>query len=412
MGPDEYLAFLELHLKFDTGSGTDFIDSSPKARTITEFNIDGSEWDTPSYTAAANSCIHFVADDGCKAAMDGESLNDHGHTFLFWVKFDDSGFKPEAQFGIYDVGNSQPALYLWREEMFGDVNWRLIIYVQSGNYGNWKTELDPVVWTDWHFIAITWTGSVLDHPIMYIDGSPITWAQERLPEDVQWDMDEMQLGYWPDQFHHLDGRKDDFVYYSTVLPPERILELFSQMPDMGSPASCPDLPTLDLADPVLTVVDILKDGFSEIGVEVVEGFCRGGYAKPHPRIIPVEGEVVNNRFKPRKGRTNLRATPGKAEVLVYEVSDTGDEENTVDEKFGNVRVRVTIDIYHAQSRARLISLYNEIRRCLYASKYNPGGNYHFLKRLQKTDLSNRKAGFWRYTQDVELLKVSDYFGHA
>lgn len=170
--------------------------------------------------------------------------------------------------------------------------------------------------------------------------------------------------------------------------------------------------SLDLADPVLTVVEIIKDNLSPVAVEVISGFTRGGYAKPHPRVIPVEGEVKGTAFYPRKGRTNLRQVTGRAEVLVYEVSDAGDEENTVDEKFGHVRTRVTIDIYHAQSRARLISLFNEIRRCLYKAKTNPGGNWTFLKRLQKTDLSNRQAGFWRYTQDIELLKVSDYFGHA
>ena len=170
--------------------------------------------------------------------------------------------------------------------------------------------------------------------------------------------------------------------------------------------------SLDLADPVLTIVNIIKDNFSEIPVTVITGFTRGGYAKPHPRIIPVEGEVVNNRFKPRKGRTDLKRAPGKAEVLVYEVSDGGDEENTVDEKFGDIKVRITIDIYHAHSRARFRELYLEIKRCLYESKYAPGGNYSFLKRLQKIDLSNRQAGFWRYAQDVELVKVSDYFGHT
>ncbi len=170
--------------------------------------------------------------------------------------------------------------------------------------------------------------------------------------------------------------------------------------------------SLDLADPVLTVVNIIKNNFSATAVEVITGFTRGGYAHPHPRIIPVEGEVKGTNFIPRKGRTDLRKIEGGAEVLVYEVSDTGDEEKTVDEKYGDVAVRVTIDIYHGVSRARLVSLWTEIRRCLYQSKTFPGGNWSFLKRLQKTDFSNRQAGFWRYVQEVELLKVSDYFGHA
>lgn len=170
--------------------------------------------------------------------------------------------------------------------------------------------------------------------------------------------------------------------------------------------------SLDLGDPVQVVLDVIKENFSEFAVEVITGFTRGGYAKPHPRFIPVEGEVKDGRFRPRKGKTNFSNVPAKAEVLVYEVSDGGDEEKTVDEKFGDINQTVTIDIYQIQSRARLVSLHKEIVRCLYKQKYSPGGNYTYLIRGQKQDLSNRTAGFWRYTQDVILVKVSDYFGHA
>lgn len=170
--------------------------------------------------------------------------------------------------------------------------------------------------------------------------------------------------------------------------------------------------SLDLGDPVQVVLDIIKDNFSATKVEVITGYTRGGYKKPHPRFIPVEGEVKDGRFRPRKGATNLANIPAKAEVLVYEVSDGGDEEKTIDEKFGDINSTVTIDMYHARSRARLQELYNEIKRCIYKNKYSPGGNYTYLIRGQKIDLSNRKAGFWRYTQEVILVKVSDYFGHA
>lgn len=170
--------------------------------------------------------------------------------------------------------------------------------------------------------------------------------------------------------------------------------------------------SLDLADPVLTIINIIDQNFSHLPVEVISGFTRGGYATPWPRVIPVEGEYEGSTFIPRRGRTSFKDLEAMAEVYIYEVSDTGDEETTLDELFGDIRVRVTIDIYHGESRARLISLYDEIKRCLYKAKRSPGGNWHFLKRLQKIDLSNRKAGFWRYTQDVELLKVSDYFGHS
>jgi hypothetical protein len=171
--------------------------------------------------------------------------------------------------------------------------------------------------------------------------------------------------------------------------------------------------SLDLADPVLTIISIITDNFSQLPVTVATGFTRGGYAVPWPDIIPVEGPVdASGNFYPRKGRTDLEQAEGQAEVVIYEVSDAGDEEKTVDQKFGDVRTRVTIDIYHAESKARLHSLWLEIKRCLYKSKNNPGGNYSFLVRGQKTDMSNRQAGFWRYVQEVELVKVSDYFGHA
>jgi len=174
------------------------------------------------------------------------------------------------------------------------------------------------------------------------------------------------------------------------------------------------LSSLDLDDPVQVVLNIIKDNFSEVPVTVISGFTRGGYArngKELPRVIPVEGEVKNGRFYPRNKKTKIQLVPAKAEVYVYEVSDQGDQEETVDGQFGDIRVRVTIDIFHGESRARLQELYKEIKRCLYKSKDNPGGNYSHLIRGQKTDLTNRQAGFWRYTQDVELIKVSDYFGH-
>jgi hypothetical protein len=170
--------------------------------------------------------------------------------------------------------------------------------------------------------------------------------------------------------------------------------------------------SIDLGDPVQVILDIIKANISEEEVEVAPGFTRGGYAKPHPRFIPVEGEVKGGRFIRRKGQTNLKDIPAKAEVVVYEVNDSGDEADTICEKYGDVKVRVSVDIYHIQSRARFRKLYHEIVRCIYKSRTDPGGNYSYIKRLQRTDLSNRQAGFWRYTQDYELVKTSDYFGHS
>lgn len=168
--------------------------------------------------------------------------------------------------------------------------------------------------------------------------------------------------------------------------------------------------SLDLADPILTIINIIKDNFSTIPVEVITGFERGGYSYTQPRIIPVEGEVKKNRHHPRKGQTNLADVPGKAEVLVYEVSDSGDE-SLQNLDFGDNSLLLSIDIYHLSSRAKIRLLWLEIKRCLYLKKRTPGGGYHHLNLREKRDLSNRKAGFWRYVQDVELVTVGTWIGH-
>lgn len=168
--------------------------------------------------------------------------------------------------------------------------------------------------------------------------------------------------------------------------------------------------SLDLADPVTTILGIITTNFSEIPVTVISGFTRGGYTKPWPRFIPVEGEVREGRYYPRKGKTDLSSVPGKAEVLVYEVSDSGDValQNL---NYGDREILVSIDIYHKRSRDLIRLLYHEIVRCLYLKKKTPGGGYHHYNLREKRDLSNRKAGFWRFVQDIEMVTVGTWIGH-
>ena len=169
--------------------------------------------------------------------------------------------------------------------------------------------------------------------------------------------------------------------------------------------------SLDLADPVLTVVDFLKDNWETAKQTVISGYHRGGVDKIIPPIRPVEGEVIDGRHKPRKGQTDLSKTPGGTEILVYEVSET---EELIDlrHEFSDVVVRVSIDIYTVKGRDTLRKLKNEVRRITMKVKTSPGGNYTEVDRVGSTPLTNRKAGIWRYVIDVELKKLSDYVGHA
>ncbi len=166
---------------------------------------------------------------------------------------------------------------------------------------------------------------------------------------------------------------------------------------------------LDLDEPVGVIVAIC-DNLSEDPVEVVPGsnVFRGGYATPHPvYIIPVEGTAG----KPRKGQTNLKGIPGKAEIVVYAITEDEDD-LTKNEDYADVEVDLTIDIYHGENKTRANSLRNEIKRLLMFSAKSPGGGYHILRRGQTRFLSNRKAGFWRYSLDVTLVAVSQYNGYV
>ena len=169
--------------------------------------------------------------------------------------------------------------------------------------------------------------------------------------------------------------------------------------------------SLDLADPVLTVVDFLKDNWSSAAVTVISGYHRGGYDGHRPPIIPVEGEVRSGQYYRRKGRTDLSKIPGGTEIVVYEVSDN-DTIIDLRHEFSDVVVRVSIDIYTVKGRDTLRKLKNEVRRITMKVKTSPGGNYTEVDRVGSTPLTNRKAGIWRYVIDVELKKLSDYVGHA
>lgn len=164
--------------------------------------------------------------------------------------------------------------------------------------------------------------------------------------------------------------------------------------------------SLDLGDPVLTIVNALNNNFSEDPVTVLTGYTRGGY-KPKPPILPIEGAAG----KPTKGRIDVKSITQKAIVQAYEVSDT-EIETDAQELFADVSIRVSIDIRHGETKARLVELYNEIRRILMKVKHDPGGNYTYVKRLGKTDLTNKTIQLFRYVVDVELVKISEYIGHV
>ena len=165
--------------------------------------------------------------------------------------------------------------------------------------------------------------------------------------------------------------------------------------------------SLDLADAVATVVTALNANFSAVPVAVNGSDTRGGYTGTKPDIEAVYGE--GGRL--RKRRIDLDRIPAKSIVFVYEVSDV-ENETTVDEQFADVNIRVSIDIRSRISRAKLHELYNELRRIIMKVRTTIGGNYTYIKRLGKTDLTNKRTGIFRYVFDVELVKVSDFVGHS
>lgn len=179
--------------------------------------------------------------------------------------------------------------------------------------------------------------------------------------------------------------------------------------------------SLDLADPVLTVVTALENNFSAVPVTVAPGYERGGYLATAfgitatngqiPKIEPVEGKIVNGIMKLRKGVISLDREPAKAIILVYELPETEDETDS-QEQYADVRSNVSIDIRARKNRAQLVALTNEIRRILMKIHNTIGGNYTYIRRTGKNDLTNRSIGIYRYVIQTELSKVSDFIGHA
>ena len=164
---------------------------------------------------------------------------------------------------------------------------------------------------------------------------------------------------------------------------------------------------LDLGDPVALTNTIINDNFSHTAVEVVTGAERGGYSGLKPLIRPVEGKAGRKT----QAEIDVYQIKAKAMITIYEVSYV----ETVESLFGNyndITARISIDIRMAISKAKLVELDNEIRRIImiYRST-SPGGNWDYIKQIQRTDLTNRKRGLYRYVRDIEFVKVSDYVGH-
>ncbi len=174
---------------------------------------------------------------------------------------------------------------------------------------------------------------------------------------------------------------------------------------------------LDLADPVTLFIGIIENNFSSVPVlihtEGSDDYYKGGYKGDMPNIIPVEGPVVDGTWRPRKGRTNLRQEPASSEVTVYEVTDMY-EVRTHSRNFADNNKVIRVDIFHAESKARLDELKKEIERCISKDKKNKAvlGNYSFIDYRSVTPLTNRKAGIFRYIIEYELVAVSIYTGHA
>ncbi|MCK5613984.1 hypothetical protein KAR91_69620 [Candidatus Pacearchaeota archaeon] len=175
--------------------------------------------------------------------------------------------------------------------------------------------------------------------------------------------------------------------------------------------------SLDLAEPVAHMVERLKENWSLYPVELTgvggSGNFRGGFntgdGLKHPRIIAVEGEMVDDTFIPRKGKTKLTTIEGKTEITVYKVGVVPTEKG-YDKKFANSETHLTIDIYNAERKERLDLCLKEVKRICYLLNGSIGGNYTRLRVGDDTDLTNRRTGLWRSTLEIYLIKVDDYIG--
>lgn len=167
---------------------------------------------------------------------------------------------------------------------------------------------------------------------------------------------------------------------------------------------------IDLDEPVALMVGKLRELWSVVPVVVGSGSdTRGGFDPNDglkcPRIIAVEGDPGELR----KGKTKITTIPGKTEITVYKVGKVPTEKG-YKKNFAHSETHLTIDIYNGESKIRLDKCYKEIVRICYLLNGSIGGNYTRLRVGDDTDLTNRRAGLWRTTLEIYLIKTSDYIG--
>lgn len=167
---------------------------------------------------------------------------------------------------------------------------------------------------------------------------------------------------------------------------------------------------LDLGDPVLITCDIIADNFSSVPVTVATGAVRGGYLGKEGKV-PVFNPIEGKAGRKRVASINVHKIPSKVIGLVYEVSYV----ETESDRFGtrnDITSRVSIDMRMALTKAKLLQLDHEVRRIIMIyRKTSPGGNWDYIKLLDRKDLTDKSKGLFRYVRDIEFIKVCDYVGH-
>lgn len=189
--------------------------------------------------------------------------------------------------------------------------------------------------------------------------------------------------------------------------------------------------SLDLADPVNTLVDLYKANLSKTPHVVIPGpptdYVRGGYdwgdGDP-PRILPIEGEVRDAKWYPRAGYESIYDVPGQHEVYVFRVDENLlTETQTSDHKYADRITRLQTEVYTTgflplatdptqNPRKKLKALFDELKTIIFISKTTPGGGWDEVDFLQALELSNRATNLFRITFDVQLKKISDFVGSA
>lgn len=213
--------YLELYVDFNEGTGTQLDDESSNDRDITEINFVGTEWES-TYNNKTGYAFHLDGSlDYFIAPLDGQDMDANGWTLGGWYKLDVTG-SAQGWWNFYDSVSTEIAFKMY----CGAANTPTIIIDTSGTAGQWTSTY--TVDTDWHFYVVTWSGNIVDDPVLYIDGDLIALTEAATPTgSIDDDVDQVSFGkhngyYW-------DGLIDDCFVLNSSITATQVWNLYTSM---------------------------------------------------------------------------------------------------------------------------------------------------------------------------------------